>query len=369
MIDVAEICERLNGCAEVLARELLPNGKRQGNYWVFSGIEDHGQSFSAYVILKGANQGHWKDEGNAAPGEERGDMLDLVQLKVANGDKRVAVAWAKSHLGIAEEFHPGQKYEPSREERERRAAEARARQERQEAERAREREAKARQARALWLSGEALGTNTAAARYLAGRAIAPVESWPRSLRFRPDVWCVATSSKQPAMLASVIDASGEQIGCHRTYLQPGPRGAPGTIRGWRKLDIPKPKMMLGNKRGGFISISKGASGKPMRAMPEGEPVYVTEGIEDALCVRMLKPEARIVAAIDLGNVGAMVLPERARRLILVADRDDIPKALATLERSIAQQQARGIVVEFVLPPAGIKDINDWIRAPAETRRA
>ena len=151
---------------------------------------------------------------------------------------------------------------------------------------------------------------------------------------------------------AIYRADGAQIGTHRTFLQNGRRG-------WSKIDSPNAKMVLGNMWGGFIPIQKGSSGKPMAKMAEGEPVYVTEGIEDALVVRMMKPEARIIAAIALGNVGAIVLPPAARRLVIVADRDTKAKAQEQLERSIAQQQARGLDVRLVMPPVGIKDMNEW----------
>jgi hypothetical protein len=86
-------------------------------------------------------------------------------------------------------------------------------------------------------------------------------------------------------------------------------------------------------------------------------------------VRMMKPEARIIAAISLGNIGAIVLPEAARRLVVVCDRDDKPAAVDQLERSIGRQQARGLSVETVFPPVPHKDMNDWLRAwNAEVRR-
>jgi hypothetical protein len=100
----------------------------------------------------------------------------------------------------------------------------------------------------------------------------------------------------------------------------------------------------------------------MRGLPAGEPVYVTEGPEDAVCVRMMKPEARIVCAVSLANIGAIVLPEQAGPLVVVADRDASETAQATLERAIAQQQARGQAVQLVLPPAPHKDVNDWWRS-------
>ena len=70
---------------------------------------------------------------------------------------------------------------------------------------------------------------------------------------------------------------------------------------------------------------------------------------------------RIVAAISLANMGGIVLPPAARKLVLVCDRDTKPKAQEALERAIARQQARGLDVQLVLPPPPHKDMNDWLK--------
>jgi len=363
MISVSEIAERLNDQAATLAPELLPNGRRSGTKWMASGIADTGRSESLFVHLSGAKIGHWFDMGNAAAGEDKGDMLDLIRLKFGL-DAAGAVEEAKRRLGIHDDFTPGAKHRPSREDMERRAAEARERAERREARDAAEKAIKGKRAKGLFLSGRPI-EGTGAEFYLRGRGIsAPAGKWPGSLRFHDDVWCQDVKAKGPAMLACIVTAAGEQVGTHRTYLQcnAGRGLRPLAGSGWGKLEVPNPKKVLGNMWGGFIPIAKGASGKSMRDMPEGEPVYVTEGIEDALCVAMMKPDARVICAISVPNFGGLVLPAAARRIVIVADRDDNETAQGQLERSIAQQQARGLRVELVMPPAPHKDINDWWRA-------
>lgn len=364
MISVAEIADRINSCAGELAAELLPNGRRAGTRWMFSGIADTGRSESAWVHLSGAKIGKWCDMGNAMAGEDKGDMLDLLRLKLGLADPAAAICEAKRRLGIQDDFRPGVRREISPEERERRAAEVRARAAAREAEDAAEREQKAKRARALFLSAAPIG-RTPASLYLQRRGIACPNGaeWPGALRFHAEVWCKPERCKVPAMLSAIYRADGVQIGTHRTYLQLCPK------RGWIKIDGLNAKMVLGNMWGGFIPINKGASGKSMRHMPEGEPVYVTEGIEDALVVRLMKPEARIIAAISLPNVGAILLPPTAKRLVFVADRDTNDRALEQQERSIAQQQARGMDVSLVMPPVPHKDVNDWWLAIQNERAA
>lgn len=358
MISVSEIAERLNDQAATLAPDLLPNGHRAGNKWMASGIADTGRSASLFVHLSGARIGHWCDMGNAAPGEERGDMIDLLRL-VCGLDAKGAVDEAKRRLGIQDEFTPGAA-KPDAALLAARAEEARARAVLRQAQDDQEREVKIRRAKQLYLAGEAILGSPAAA-YLQGRLIEPGPAWPGVLRYHPEVWCSPERCKVPALLAAIYRADGQQIGTHRTFLQRDPK------RGWVKIDSPNAKMVLGTMWGGFIPINKGSSGKSMAKMAQEEPVYVTEGIEDALVVRMMKPEARIVAAISLGNIGAIVLPPAAAKMVVVADRDPSARAQDQLERSIAQQQARGLIVQLVMPPEShdgepVKDVNDWHRA-------
>jgi hypothetical protein len=356
-MDIAEICDRLNQRARDLAPDLLPNGRRAGNRWMFSGLDDHGRSESAYVILAGSKCGKWFDYGNAGAGEDKGDMLDLLRHKRCGGDQAAAIAEAKRELGIEERWTPGARIDP--EEKARRAEAARLRAAKREEDEAAEYDRKARGAKRLYLQGRPIA-GTPAERYLLGRSLSPdpVGDWPGSLRFFELVYHGALETKLPAMLAGIFTGQGRQIGTHRIFLSR--RG-----EGWGKLTSAPAKMVLGNMWGGFVPIHKGRSGASMRSMAEGEAVYVTEGIEDAIAVRMVKPEARIVAAISLANIGAIVLPREAGKLVVVADRDDNAQAREQLERSIAQQQARGLEVALVMPPAGIKDMNDWLRTQGE----
>lgn len=364
LVPVDEIARRLNDCALELCRELLPNGRKSGNVWQFSGMGDTGNSWSAWCYISGPRVGHWQDAGNAMAGEERGDMLDLIRIRMGLADSKAAIAEAKDRLGIHDTFE-GRPRQISAEERAAQAEAARRRAMQREAEEKAEFERKARGARALYLHEDAVGiAGTPAEAYLRGRMIDMGQQgrWPGALRFHPEVWYKPERVKIPAMLAPIYRADGVHIGTHRTYLD--------CARGqWGKIGAPDAKKVTGNMWGGFIPIAKGASGKSMAKMLEGEPVYMCEGIEDALCIRMMRPEARIVSTISVGNMGAVILPPAARSLVLVCDRDDKVAAQDQLERAIAAQQARGLDVRIVMPPAPHKDINDWWRALCQERAA
>ena len=362
--DTRLIIDQLNSRAATLGPALLPNGRRSGNRWMFSGIDDHGKSESAYLHLSGPKEGLWMDLGNAAAGEDRGDMLDLLRLKRCGGDKSAAFVEARRELGLPERGSGKRISDADRkamdEAREKRAADREAAYER-------ERVKKAKNAKRLFLRGGELAASPAE-QYLLGRDLscAPIGEWPRSLRYFAETHHGPLGAKLPAMLACIVTAEGRHIGTHRIFLQ-NTRG-----KGWEKLKgVPDAtaKMVLGNMWGGFVPIHKGRSNVSMANMAEGEPIYVTEGIEDAIAVRMVKPEARIIAAISLPNIGGILLPKVARRLVVVADRDDKPDAQDALERAISQQQARGLEVSLVMPPPGIKDFNDWLRGQPTGRAA
>jgi hypothetical protein len=102
----------------------------------------------------------------------------------------------------------------------------------------------------------------------------------------------------------------------------------------------------------------------MTDMPAEEPVYMAEGIEKCIAIRMKMPGARIISGLNLRNMGAILLPPACRRLVMVVDNDKDDAELVSLERAIASQQARGMAVQLVRPPLPYKDIDEWMIAVA-----
>ena len=283
-------------------------------------------------------------------------MIVLVERTMFGGDRGQAVAWLKSYLGL-DHLDAG-RLERVRADVAKADADV-------EAQAAREAEAKKRGARALWLNAKSI-EGTPAARYLEERGIRfeQLGKWPGALRYHDEVWNRDAGIKLPAMVSQMILPTGEHVATHRTYLGRDP-----LTRAWVKADaadlgVPRgsAKKMLGKSGGAFVSIRKGATGKTMGAVRMREPVYVTEGIEDALTVAMCKPDARVIAAYSLGNIGAIEFPEAIASIVIVADRDEGERQQAALERAIARQQARGHRVQLVMPPVGFKDMNAWLQA-------
>lgn len=353
LLTVREIELQARGRAEALGRECLPGAIKDGHYLKAGGL-DGARGSSLVLNLQGANRGMWRDWSTG----EQGDMIGLVEQVKFGGDRGLAVQWLKSKLGL-DHLDPARVATVRRQ-----AAEADAS---AEADAAREAEAKKRGARALWLNASADIAGTPAARYLEARGIDPARlgKWPGALRYHAEVWNRDAGTKLPAMLSQMILPTGEHVATHRTWLG---RDAQ---RRWVKADaaglgVPRgqAKKVIGRSGGGFVPLRKGATQRPMGQLTRPDVLYVTEGIEDALTVALAMPDARVVAAYSLGNLGAIQFPPTIATIVLVADRDEGIRQQEALERAIARQQARGHRVQLVLPPVGVKDMNEWLARDA-----
>lgn len=363
LLTVREIELQARGRAEALGRECLPGAVKDGHYLKAGGL-DGARGSSLVLNLAGANRGLWRDWSTG----DQGDMIGLVEQVKFGGDRGKAVQWLKSWLGL-DHLDPGRVQQVRRA-----AAEADAS---AEADARQEAEAKKRGARALWLNAAPLTGDCPASRYLLARGIdlTALGKAPGALRYHPEVWNRDAGVKLPAMLAQMILPTGEHVATHRTWLGREPGTPPGSGR-WVKADaaglgVPKgqAKKVLGRSGGAFVPLRKGATGRSMGQLARPDTLYVTEGIEDALSVASVMPAARIVAAYSLGNLGAIAFPPPSptggiATIVLVADRDEGARQQEALERAIAKQQARGHRVQLVLPPPGVKDMNEWLSARA-----
>jgi len=329
---------------------------------------------SFYVHMTGARAGKWMDHATG----DHGDVLDLIRLSLGC-DTRAALAEARALLGL-DTLGPDARRQ--REEAAARAKRDRATAARREAE---DRDRKRRRAVALWLSGRESLRGTPAEAYLRDRRgvdLARLGRQPGSLRYVPqaryyfedDDTGEVFERDMPALVALVRNRHGKPIACHRHYLAMGRDGR------WQlahkpevERPVPKGKLALGEYAGGWITISNGLvdgqKGKPLHHAAPGQYLYITEGVEDALSVMVLLPEARVIAAISLGNIGAVDLPETVSTVTLVADQDENAAAREALTRAIAQHQKAGREVRLWQNLHGGKDMNDaLIQARSRDRK-
>ena len=346
-IDIAAIVRGLAERTPELAHELFPNGRREGAEWFIGSLAgEPGKSMA--IHLSGTKAGVWCDFATG----EAGDALDLVAWALFGGDKKQAVRWSKGWLGLDGS-------DPSRL-RTRRPAVIPKDPER---EARKEVEKKRKAAFALWLEAQKEILNTPADRYLQGRAIhlARLDRVPRALRFHRGLRNPENDVLYPAMLAAITGPDGQVWGVHRTWLR---ELGDGRVV---KAPLEDPRRTLGPYRGGAIRIWRGAGHRPLAQAVENSTAVLTEGIEDALCVALDRPDLRVLAAVSLSAMAHVVLPEAIGDVVIFADNDEGKQAKAGLERAVTAFYAQGRQVRVARSDVG-KDANDLWRAQQQRER-
>jgi hypothetical protein len=341
-LDIAEIVGLLADRAEALCLDLLPNGRKEGTEWrVGSVAGEPGRSMG--VHLAGAKAGIWCDW--AGRSDDRGDALDLVAKVKFAGDKRRALFWSRAWLGL-------DNVDPAAFAEQRRQVEVKKRQAKRDEERTRN------FAFHLFLSSIEDLRGTLGADYLEGRGInfARLGRQPRSLRYHPQLVHPETGELVPGLVAAITASDGTFLAAHRTFLERLPDG-----RVVKRRDLDDAKWSLGRYAGGLIRLWRGATGKPWKDAERGEWVIIGEGIEDTATAVMARPDYRAAAAVSIGNMKGMVLPDAIEGVILLAQNDTEPQALAARQAVIEQLREQGKRVRVALPPAGVKDVNDMVR--------
>jgi putative DNA primase/helicase len=190
-------------------------------------------------------------------------------------------------------------------------------------------------------------------RYSKDAAGTPVEAWLRSrgilgpippaLRFLPH--CPHRNGRYyPAMVAAVVNVTGEQIAVHKTFLRPDGSG---------KADLPKEEQRetCGPMKGGAVRLA------PHRP---GVELLIAEGIESALAAMQLF-DLPAWAALCANGIETLELPREIRSLAIAADFDlsgvGQRAALSARARWISERRS----VRILLPP-NPGDFNDVLRS-------
>lgn len=344
LIDLKDIASMLADRIEDLCADVLPRGRRHGKNWVDANVAAGGLGDSMMVCLQGPNRGVFNHFGAG----RAGDAIDLIAYVLYNGDKKKAVAYAKSFLGLDNARPHDVERVRSRA---RKAAQDRAKKHQDQIAR------RKRQAHAMWLNARPLKKHDPVLRYLQGTRGIPMDrlaKLPGALRFTPDLYHVSGRSC-PAMVAAVHNAAGEFVAVHRTYLSFIQGGAV------RKAALgEQAKMVLGPYGGGTIALSRGVSGKSLKDAPEGDEIILCEGIEDGLSLAVACPDWRVHAAVSVGNFQNVVLPPAIRTVLIAADNDapGTPAARA-MQKAVDRFIDQGREV-YVARPEGGKDFNDML---------
>lgn len=278
-----DLARRLGEQAEAACRYYLPNGRREGRYWlVGDNLGNPGRSL--YVRLNASPDGRrkagkWTDAGTG----EHGDLLDIIAATCGHHDMRQTLDEARHFLqlplppAVPERRRPGRSVTG--------APEA---------------------ARRLWAASGPM-PGSLASLYLAKRGLGTAPATP-SLRFHPRCYyrpsrhdLPGTPIAWPAMIAAITDNDGHVTGVHRTWLDPN-------IMGKAPVDCPRRAMgdLLGN------AVRFGQAGSTMVA---------GEGLETVLSLLLIAPSMPMMAGLSAAHLAAIAFPEGLHRLYVARDDD------------------------------------------------
>lgn len=289
----ADLARRLGENAEAVCRHYLPNGRREGRYWIVGDVAN-ARGRSLYVRLFGPSAGKgaagkWTD---AATGDH-GDLLDMIRLNRGCSSLCETLDEARAFLRLPPEVATAGQRIRAQEPAPCNSPEA---------------------ARRLFGAGKPV-RGTIAAIYLKTRGLAHAVDFA-ALRFHPCCYTrVAehgTALKLPALLAAVTDLDGTVTGVSRTWLAKDGTG---------KADLKDPRRALGSLLGSAVRF------------PGSEPhvLVAGEGIETVLSLRRVLPRIPMAAALSANHLAATALPPGLRCLYVARDRDGAgEKAFQTL---------------------------------------
>lgn len=319
------------------------------------------------IHITGPRAGHWCDFATDPKG---GDVFDLIGLSLGLSDMADQLREARAFLGLQTDSPE------ARRQREIALAANRARRAEAEAMQKRDDEQKRKRAEAMWLSAEEKIAGTPVDHYLRNRGIdlSTIGHQPRALRyhaklhyhFEDKITGEVIQFEGPAMVAAMTNLMGKTVAVHRTWLQIGPDGR------WGKLRIAHPsdpggfldaKKVYGWEAGCAIRLSsgigpRGGKGAPLADCPPGTRVYIAEGIETALSARVLQPDARVLAAYSLSNMGRVALPVNVAEVVLISDHDASEQARAQFQAAIDAHAEKGRTVRVWGSEVWGEDLND-----------
>ena len=191
-------------------------------------------------------------------------------------------------------------------------------------------------ARRLWRRSIAC-PGTLAQTYLARRGIGHVAT-SNTLRFQSD--CPHPGgSRCSAVVAAVLDWSGDLVAVHRTFLD----------RDGRKTALNPPRASLGHLWGGAVRLD-----------PCAPELVVGEGIESAASAGLVL-RLPAWAALSAGNLAAgLMLPAAVRRVVIAVDHD-APGQRAAAAAAL-RWRGEGRMVQLATPDQPGQDFNDLVQA-------
>lgn len=313
----ADLAHRLARQAEAVCRHYLPNGRREGRYWLVGDV-DNTPGRSLYVRLRGTESGKgaagkWSD---AATGEH-GDLLDLIAAREHLTTLRDTLDEARRFLALPQP-EPPQRMTPVA-------------------------QGSPEAARRLWAMAQPI-RGTLAEVYLRSRGLTFLPGRD-TLRFHPRCYYRGEDDDPrdqvrdawPALLSAVTDDDGRITGLNRTWLD---------LSGTTKAPVSTPRRSMGLILGHGVRIGV-----------VDDVVIAGEGLETLLSLRTALPTMPMIAAGSANHLDALRLPARVRRLYVAEDDDEAGRRAAA--SVIARAEAAGIEAHRLTSRCG--DFNDDLR--------
>ena len=294
MSHAADLARRLGEQAEAVCRHYLPNGRRQGRYWICGDVMGT-PGRSLYVRLSGERAGKFCDASTG----EHGDLLDLIALNRGLGF-RAALDEARGFLSLP--VPPIRQVVPP--------APANS----------------SEAARRLFAASKPI-QGTPAERYLRSRGII-LPADVSALRFHPRCFHRGPAGREtwPALIAAVTGLDGAITGVQRTWLDPGGGKAP----------LEQPRRAMGHLAGNAVRFGNAC-----------DVLTAAEGIETALALKTVMPAMPVAAALSAAHLAALVFPPTLRRLYVARDNDEAGRL--ALERLRARSGAGDIDIRALAP--------------------
>lgn len=160
-----------------------------------------------------------------------------------------------------------------------------------------------------------------------------------ALRYRGDCQH-PQGSRLPALIAEVVDATGQSVACHRTYL---------TLDG-TKANVDPVKASLGPVWGGAVRLD-----------PAAPELVIGEGIETAASAGLLLG-LPAWAAISAGNMACgLLLPPEVQAVVIAADNDANGIGKEAAGAASTRWRAEGRRVRIATPDTVGQDFNDVLQ--------
>lgn len=354
MSDRDQIAALLADRAELLARELVPDGLRSGHYWIGRcPWRTDKRAGSFWINLAGAKvPGSFRDEAT----DESGGPIDLV-MKARDLDFKGAMAWSRDWLGLGNASTAAVRAK---------ADAARANAQAHAVDHDAQAEKNARGARAIYLEARRrpfLGSPADFYLQRRGIFVARLPKVPGVLGWLPQQRHMETGTTWTAMVAGFQTDAGETVAVHRTFLAK-PEGS----HLWGKAPVTPARKIWPSFTGCAIRLWRGDSGLSVAdAIKHGvrERLVLTEGVEDGLAVALSDPVPRVWCAGSLSNLGALQIPACIDEVVVCAD-NDWGKRQATMQlnraiTALARQVPRVLVARSHFG----KDANDALLSAQE----